>query len=78
MHNRGTIRADRMGEFSWGHFDALPRELKELAWYGPIFAVPSEEFSHLTIAQRRERLARIVAKQTAELYGPDHPQADAQ
>lgn len=78
MHNRGTVSPKHTELFNWNRFDALPRELKELAWYGPIFAVPSEEFSHLTIAQRRERLARIVAKQTAELYGPDHPQADAQ
>lgn len=57
----------------WEAFDHLPREYKELAWDGPRCFIPIN--TNQPVAEMKAQMEELYAKDTAKVYGPDHPQA---
>ena len=72
--NSSHIRTLRARRQAWAHFDALSREIKELAWNCPFKpAMPQGPFAlvHSGYLRALERFA----KDTELRYGKDHPQS---
>jgi hypothetical protein len=71
------MRLPKLYGDKWARFDAYPREVKELFWYAHNgqFAITAKDASE-RLPCLKEMLAKCLARDCLETYGPDHPQAE--
>lgn len=81
--NEGWAGKTGGGE-TWAQFDALPRGVKRLYWHAPYLYTALEAVRAMAtghdlqsqVAKHTASMERDVQRETARIYGANHPQAD--
>lgn len=71
MTNNSKIKTMKSRWQTWAEFDALPREVKEFAWYAPY----KPAFGAGMTREIYDRSLLAFAEDTARVYGLSHPGA---
>ncbi len=71
-------KLSRVGGDKWERFDSFPRHVKEALWecHRGTLTFTRDQARTLSPRQIRESVAKLLARDCLETYGPDHPQAE--